>query len=264
MKILIVTQHDPFYLPYFFRSFFKKFNEGLRNIQVDGVIIQRSLGQKSKRALISRMIDLYGPVDFVIISLKYLLRALEKKLNGIHVLARAHSIEYYCVSNGVRILPYRNVNNPRFIDYVKKNRIDLIISVAASQIFRSEILGAPRLGCINIHNAPLPYYRGMMPSFWQMFAGEESVTATVHEMVEELDKGRIVLQEQTRIQKGMTLDALIRKTREVDADALVKVLSMFQNNIVRYYPLPRDKGTYYSFPSRRDVVEFRKRGHRVV
>lgn len=264
MKILIVTQRDPFYLPCFFRSFFNKFNEKTENIEIDGVIIQKPLGQKSAMALVSRMIDFYGPINFMIISLKYVLRMVEKRLNEMHFLARAHSIEYYCHRHGVRILRYRNVNNPKFIEYAKNNGIDLIVSVAASQIFRSEILRTPRMGCINIHNAPLPDYRGMMPSFWQMYAGEKHVTATIHEMVEEIDKGRIIFQERTRIEKGMTLDALIRKTREVDAEALIKVLYMFHKNRVKYFPLPRRKGSYFTFPSRRDVVEFRRRGYRIV
>jgi methionyl-tRNA formyltransferase len=264
MKIIIVTQQDPFYLPYFFDAFFGRLYEEIAGIEIAGVIIQKPLGQKSKRALVNRMIDFYGPLNFTIISLRYVLLMIEKRLNEMHVLDRAHSIEHHCVRRGVRIFKYRNVNNPKFIAYVRQKHIDLIVSVAASQIFRAEILRAPRMGCINIHNAPLPDYRGMMPSFWQMLAGEKHVTATIHEMVEEIDKGKIIFQQQTNIDKGMTLHALIKRTRKVDADALIKVLRMFRDNQVRPCPLPRRKGSYFSFPSRRDVAEFRRRGYRIV
>ena len=264
MRIIIVTQQDPFYLPYFFDAFFSRFSEQIAGVEIVGVIIQKPLGQKSKRALMNRMIDFYGPLKFVIISLKYVLLMIEKRLNEMHVLARAHSIEHHCARHGVRILRYRNVNNPKFVAYVRQNRIDLIVSVAASQIFRAEVLRAPRMGCINIHNAPLPDYRGMMPSFWQMLAGEKRVTATIHEMVEEIDKGRIIFQQHTDIDQGMTLHALIKRTRKVDAEALIKVLRMFLDKQVRPFPLPSRKGSYFSFPSRRDVAEFRRRGYRIV
>ncbi len=264
MKVIIVTQEDPFYLSIFFETFLDRFYIEANGIDILGVVIQRPLGQRSKKKLLRRMLDFYGPVVFAVISFRYLLRKIVNRLNLLGVLKRAYSIEYFCRSHGVRILPHRNVNHPRFVEFVIENKIDLIISVAAAQIFKSDILKAPRYGCINIHNAPLPDYRGMMPSFWQMFHGEKQTVATVHEMVEEIDKGRIIFQARTEITKGMTLDALIRKTRKVNAWALIRVLRMFKEGRVKYRPLPKKKGSYFSFPSRRDVAEFKKRGYRIV
>ena len=97
-----------------------------------------------------------------------------------------------------------------------------------------------------------------------MFQGEKQVVATIHEMVQELDKGRIIFQARTAIEKGVTLHSLIKKTRKVDAWALYKVLIMFKEGQVKYHPLPKAKGSYYSFPSRRDVVEFKRKGNRIV
>ncbi len=264
MNVIIVTQDDPFYLPIFFEVFLDEFERELTDVELLGVVIQRPLGQRSKKALLRRMIDFYGPVVFTLISLRYLMRKIVNKLNLLGVIKKAYSIEYFCRSHGVRILPHRNVNHRRFVEFVKENETDLIVSVAAAQIFKSDILRAPRLGCINIHNAPLPDYRGMMPSFWQMFHGEGQTVATIHEMVEEIDKGRIVYQKRTTIERGMTLDALIKKTRKVDALALLKVLHMFKQGRVKYHSLSRIKGSYFSFPSRRDVVEFKRRGYRIV
>jgi methionyl-tRNA formyltransferase len=236
----------------------------MSGVNILGVVIQRPLGQRSKKALLQRMVDFYGPVVFTLISLRYFMQKIVNRLNLLGIIKKACSIEYYCRSHGVRILAYRNVNHPRFVRFVRESKIDLIVSVAASQIFKSEVLKAPRLGCINIHNAPLPDYRGMMPSFWQMFHGETQAVATIHEMIEEIDKGRIVYQERTTIEKGMTLDALIKKTRKVDALALLKVLHMFKQGRVKYRRLPKIKGSYYSFPSKRDVVEFKNKGYRIV
>ncbi len=264
VRLIIVTQQDPFYLPHFFEAFFRIHDKELAGVDILGVVIQRPLGQRSKKKLLRRMLDFYGPIVFSVITLKYILQQVANRLNRLGLMTAAHSIDYFCRQNGIRILPYRNVNHPRFIEFVKGNKIDLIVSVAAAQIFKSDILKAPRYGCINIHNAPLPDYRGMMPSFWQMFHGEKQTVATVHEMVEDIDKGRIIFQARTEITKGMTLDALIRKTRKVNAWALLRVLRMFKEGRVKYHPLPKKKGSYFSFPSRRDVVEFNKKGYRIV
>jgi methionyl-tRNA formyltransferase len=264
VNVIIVTQDDPFYLPIFFETFLDGLNKEMSGVNILGVVIQRPLGQRSKKALLRRMVDFYGPVVFTMVSLKYILRKISNRLNQQGILKRAYSTEYFCGAHGVRILPHRNVNHPRFVQFVKESKIDLIVSVAAAQIFKPEILKAPKLGCINIHNAPLPDYRGMMPSFWQLYHGERQTVATIHEMVQEIDKGRIIYQEQTTIDRGMTLDALIKKTRRVDALALLKVLQMFKQGRVKYHALSQKKGSYFSFPSKRDVVEFKRRGYRVV
>ena len=63
--------------------------------------------------------------------------------------------------------------------------LDLVISINASQKFKSEILALPRLGCINVHGALLPRYRGRLPSFWVLANGEKETGTTVHFMNEE-------------------------------------------------------------------------------
>ena len=45
---------------------------------------------------------------------------------------------------------------------------------------------------LNIHSGRLPKYRGMMPTFWQLLAGEREATITVHEMVPRLDAGAVL------------------------------------------------------------------------
>ena len=264
MKIIIVTQEDPFYIPIFFKHFFDKFDKSTSGIKIVGVIIQEPLGKKSKKALARKMLDFYGPISFILQSVKYLLKIVEKKLNEMHILTASFSIEYFLKKNKVVLLKYKNVNSTKFSKFVEENKIDLIVSVAASQIFKTRILKKPKMGCINIHNAPLPDYRGMLPNFWQMYHNEKFSVVTIHEMVEKVDKGKIIFQDRTKIEKGMTLNRLIKKTKKKNAEALIKVLEMFKKNEVKYKPLPAKQGSYFSFPTQKDVSEFRKRGYRII
>lgn len=264
MKIIIVTQEDPFYMPIFFKHFFDKFDNITSGIEIAGVAIQKPLGQRSKKHLVRKMVDFYGPISFFLQSLKYVTKIVEKKLNAIHILPASFSIEYFLRKNKVKLLKYKNVNSKKFIKFVEEGKIDLIVSVAASQIFKTRILKKPKLGCINIHNAPLPDYRGMLPNFWQMYYGEEFSVMTIHEMVEEVDKGKIIFQDRTKIEKGMTLDRLIKKTKKKNAQDLIKVLKMFEKNEVKYREIPAKEGSYFSFPTKKDVSEFRKKGYRII
>lgn len=264
MKVIIVTQKDPFYIPIFFKHFFEKFDKLTSGIEIAGVIIQKPLGQKSKVALIRKMLDFYGPVAFSLQALRCFLQITEKKLYASGILPVSFSIEYFLDKNKVELLKYKNVNSGKFVKFVEEEKIDLIVSVAASQIFKAKILKKPRLGCINIHNAPLPDYRGMLPTFWQMYHGEHFAGVSIHEMVEELDRGEIIYQDETKIEKGMSLDRLIKKAKKKNAEVLIRVLEMFKKSKVKYTSLPKRKGSYFSFPTKKDVSEFRKRGYRII
>ena len=145
MKIIIVTQEDPFYIPIFFKHFFDKFDKNTSGIEIVGVIIQKSLGQKSKKALAKKMLDFYGPISFILQSFKYVLKIVEKKLNAMHILPATFSIEYFLKKNKEELLKYKNVNSTKFSKFVEENRIDLIVSVAASQIFKTRILMKPKM-----------------------------------------------------------------------------------------------------------------------
>ena len=87
---------------------------------------------------------------------------------------------------------------------------------------------------------------------------------SIHEMVPELDKGKIIYQNKVKIENNMTLHELIIETKKNNARGLIEVLSLFMENKINYKPLPKIKGSYYSFPTRKDVKEFKRRGKKII
>ena len=65
-----------------------------------------------------------------------------------------------------------DVNDPEFLDRLRSLGTELIVSVSCPQIFKEPLIDLPPLGCLNIHGAILPQYRGVMPSFWMLAHGE--------------------------------------------------------------------------------------------
>ncbi|MCT4593973.1 MAG: formyltransferase family protein [Anaeromicrobium sp.] len=263
MNILIVTQEDPFYIPIFFERFMDVYVEDF-NIHIKGLIIQEPIGEKSILGLAKKMWNFYGPIDFLKQSYRYGLSKLNNILYFKGLRKSNFSVEYFVKSRGVSLLNYKDVNSKEFIDFVEKEEIDLIVSVSASQIFKKEILNTPQYGCINMHNAPLPYYRGMLPNFWQMYNDEKCSILTIHQMVETLDKGDIIYQNETKITEDMTLDDLIRKTKYNSADTLWEVLLKYEKGTIKMKSLPDVEGSYYTFPTKKDVYEFKKKGKRLL
>ena len=56
----------------------------------------------------------------------------------------------------------KTMKDPRIIAWIRGQDIDLVINLRTRCIYRSEVLDASKLGCINIHHGLLPLYRGAM------------------------------------------------------------------------------------------------------
>jgi methionyl-tRNA formyltransferase len=158
----------------------------------------------------------------------------------------------------------RSVNQPEYVKQIRVIAPDVIVSVAAPEIFKPELLGIPRLGCINLHSGRLPAYRGMMPTFWQMLRGEPAITITVHRMAEKLDAGDVLATRLFAIKRSDSLDRIIKGTKCEGARLLIGVLRDLQAGRAQSTPLDMKQASYFSFPKREDVREFRKRGHRLL
>lgn len=264
MKVIIVTQRDPFYLPLFFKKFFNFYSKHQHKIEIEGLVIQQPLGRGSTWNLLKQLYNFYGPIDFSKQTLHYITKQLNYLCYKLGLKDNFLSIPALANKYNIEILPYSNVNSEKFIDFINANQIELIVSASATQIFTEQVLTAPKHGCINIHSAPLPRYRGMMPNFWQMYHDEEYSVLTIHRMATELDKGDIIQQKKTKIKSNMTLDDLVCQTKIKAAEALEEVLLKFVNNEVEFKPLPDSEGSYFSFPTRQDVKDFKAKGKKLI
>jgi len=262
MKIVIVTQEDPFYIPLFFKEMFATINN--KNIIVDGVLVQNQFGDSSTIKTAKRMIVFFGWYHFIKKCSKYLMIKVADKLFNWKFIKTPITIKAHVLANHIRVLQFASVNNLDFINYLKENNIDLVVSISASEIFKSRVLKAPRYGCINFHNAPLPKYKGMMPNFWQMLYDEPFSVLTVHEMVRKLDNGRIIYQDKTPISKCMTLEELIIKSKIKSVSAFYKVIEMFETNQVIYQEINNQDESYFTFPTKKDIAEFKRKGKRII
>jgi methionyl-tRNA formyltransferase len=113
-------------------------------------------------------------------------------------------------------------------------KCDLIISAHSKTIFPKEILESVR--CINIHPGLLPHGRGMYPHVWDMALGRPT-GATIHEMTEKIDTGKIIVQREVHVSDSDT-------SLEVYNKILITEKRLFAEHydlITRNEPLP-----YYS------------------
>jgi len=266
LKILLVTQDDPFYVSIFFRELFK---HNLSNhFELIGVIIQPPLGKKSKQKLIKQMIDFYGYSNFFILGIKY---AVYKVLNAISIklfkgnFPGAFSVEHILLKNNVNIIEVKNINSKGSLQYLSSLNLDIIFSIAASQIFKKDVLNISKIGCFNIHTSKLPKNRGMMPNFWSLnnFDIDPVSAITIHKMNETLDDGEILLQKLFNLDPKETLDSLIRRTKKLSVIAFLEAIEILGKGNINYIVNDSKYASYNTFPTKDDVKRFKAKGYRL-
>jgi methionyl-tRNA formyltransferase len=84
-----------------------------------------------------------------------------------------------------------SINSSESIELIKSYNIDLVVNARTRSIFKSEILSAPRIGCVNIHHGLLPNQRGLMCDLWSL-ANRTSFGFSIHQMTAKIDDGSIL------------------------------------------------------------------------
>ena len=250
LRVLFVTEDDPLYVIRFFDVFFSECPSD--EFDICGVTIDRAFHESIWRTL-RRMNNFYGPLGVFRLGLRFVAARL-----------RGRSIKSLVHLQGAPLVPTATVNCPEYIERIRAMAPDVIVSVAAPELFKRALLALPRLGCINIHCGRLPTYRGMMPTFWQMLRGESAVTITVHTMAEKLDAGAVIATGTLELKARDSLDRVITEAKRTSARLLIRVLRDLKAHRIEATPIDMARASYFSFPTRADVREFRKRGHRLL
>jgi len=257
MRIVIVTQEEPFYLPPFLARLAQA-----RRSDIVGMVILPPFNE-SLLDVGKRLYELYGPWDFTIQCVRFAWAKFLNLLNRVHPITRPYSAVDVARRYQIPIYTPEKINAPDFVQILREEiRPDLLVSVAASQIFKKRVLEVPSLGCINVHTAPLPRYQGMLPTFWAMLHEELETAVTVHYMVEKLDAGEIILQEPVPIRSEDTLHTLIVRTKQIGAELVLRAIQQIESGEVHSFPMDPDQATYFSFPKRADAQRFRALGRR--
>lgn len=252
MRIVFITQDDPFYLGESFESLLSNLPAGVT--PAAGCILNFTPYNKNESLLkkIGRTCKVFG----VVFLAQYLLRYAKS------IVCARYRVRRVFARHGIPVIEVSgNINSPDFIRQLKGARPDLIVSVAANVIFRKELIAAAPLGCLNVHTALLPKYRGLMPTFWVLKNNEKLTGVSVFFVDEKIDNGPILVQKKVEI-RNQTWDELIRETKRVGMQAVAEAIVKIQAG--HWAPIANDsaEGTYYSMPTRQDVLEFLARGKR--
>jgi methionyl-tRNA formyltransferase len=247
MRITYLTTDDPIYLPAFFDRIL-----GILGQKTQAVYIVPPLykNQTAMKAAL-RYYQTFGFMAFLGLSV----RASMAKVRG-------QSIASVCNKYGVSYELVPDVNAEKFRQRLYEAGTDLLISVSCPQIFKKPLIELAPLGCLNIHGAILPHYRGVLPSFWMLANKEKNAGVSIYYVNEKIDAGELCGQRVFEILPGESLDHFLTRSKAIAAELLLEVLCKIEDGTITRSPLNLADGSYYSWPNKEAVERFRANGYR--
>ncbi|MCX7778107.1 MAG: methionyl-tRNA formyltransferase [Armatimonadetes bacterium] len=153
-------------------------------------------------------------------------------------------VKQLAISLGLNVFQPEDANETGSIQRIRDVKPDVIVVVAFGQILSSECLSIPPLGCINLHASLLPKYRGAAPIQHALLNGDRVTGVTTMFMVERMDAGDIILQEEVEISDDDTAGTLSEKLSHVGAKLMVKTLELLSMGKAPRIPQDDSKATY--------------------
>jgi methionyl-tRNA formyltransferase len=255
MRIFIVTLDEPVYAPVYVQKIIEKAGQ-----QVVGITLLSAAGRRGWLGLAKQRLAMYGVRDFLRAAWLFGLYRALGMLPTRWLRRRPFSITRLARTRSIPVYPTDDVNSKHFVEQLRALDVDILISIAANQIFRRELLGIPRLACLNVHSSLLPQYRGIDGLFWALANGETRVGVTVHLMTERIDDGAIVCQEPMDVTASDTLHSLYYKAIELGSDLVARAIRLFEQDKVVTRSNDLSVGSYYSWPTREAAAQFRRHG----
>lgn len=170
--------------------------------------------------------------------------------------------EILCARYQIPLLAWESMNSDHALEWVKENKIDLILNLRTRDIYKAPILEAPTLGCVNIHHGLLPYYRG---TFCDLYALSEGRPAgfSIHKMEKRIDDGEIYdVVEVARHIKNYQQYLALTIQKEIRALNLFieKVALHNELPMALYFDLEKEKISYTRNPNLKKIKSLKKQG----
>ena len=136
-------------------------------------------------------------------------------------------------------------NAREIVERVRSLAPDFLFSFYYRMMLGRALLAVPQRGAFNMHGSLLPKYRGRVPVNWAIIHGETETGATLHEMVEKPDAGRIVDQQAVPIAPDDLAIDVFRKVTGAAGQVLARSLP----GLIDGTAVPRaqdlSKGSYF-------------------
>jgi len=93
--------------------------------------------------------------------------------------------------------------------------------IGSRWIFDENFFSKFSKGVFNFHPSNLPRYKGAGGLTWQVINGEKDAYVTIHEMVKNIDAGKIILQKKIKLKNNVTLLEFSKSIRSLSVETIL-------------------------------------------
>lgn len=129
------------------------------------------------------------------------------------------------------LLQPEKLKDPAFISQLESLNANLFI-VIAFRMLPAIVWKIPSLGTFNLHASLLPQYRGAAPINHAIINGEKETGLTTFFINEEIDKGKIILQEKMEIGENENAGSLHDRMMVLGNRLVVETIQIIENETV--------------------------------
>ncbi len=155
------------------------------------------------------------------------------------------SVAELAAANRIAIAAPGDPNAAEFIAQIRAIKPDFLFSFYYRLMLKPALLATAGRGAYNMHGSLLPKFRGRVPINWAIIKGETETGATLHEMVEKPDAGRIADQEAVPILPDDNALAVFNKVTAAAAKTLDRALPTLIDGSVVMRAQNLAAGSYY-------------------
>jgi len=147
--------------------------------------------------------------------------------------------------HGLEVLTPADPNEASFVERLRSTAPDFLFSFYYRRMLSAAVLATARRGAYNMHGSLLPRYRGRAPVNWAVLRVGRETGATLHEMVEKPDAGRIVGQERVPIGEDDRAGEVFARVTEATGRLLARELPRLLAGTATLTPQDLAQGSYF-------------------
>lgn len=186
-----------------------------------------------------------GTPDFAVEPLKRLVEANydivavvtmpDKPIGRHHDTLQSSPVKQYAVGQGIPVLQPEKLKDEEFLEQLRSYKADLQV-VVAFRMLPQVVWGMPPKGTFNLHAALLPQYRGAAPINWAVINGDKETGVTTFFLDEQIDTGRIILQERCPIHDTDNVGDVHDRLMHIGSDLVLRTVELIEKGEAKSTP----------------------------
>ena len=150
------------------------------------------------------------------------------------------NLDIYKTNRKISFFFVDNHNSKKTINLLSKLKINCIYNAGTLRKLSNKIINKVEFGCINVHPAILPKYRGASSTEWSIY-NKDKIANTVHFMNKNYDEGPIIKIQYYRFSKNTKYHNIRKKVYIKGIDLGLQTLLNIQKKKLDYRKLIKQK-----------------------